>query len=191
MMQWICRITIFLVLAGIVLELISDTKYYKFARWVAGVVLLLQFLTPMTDTEQLWSRFTSIFRSFDYALDTDRVLEEISMVDEQAEYSVLKEYKDSIAKQIDRMLQKNGLRLIQADISVAKDGTVEQLWVWADYLDGNEKEDNLIPTVVPVRIGEKEKKNTVSPLELYVRELLAEFYQMEETNIEVVIEEVE
>ena len=48
-MQWICNIALFLVLSGIMLELIADTKYYKFARWVAGVILLLQFFKPLTE----------------------------------------------------------------------------------------------------------------------------------------------
>lgn len=190
-MQWICSIAMYLVLSGIILELIADTKYYKFARWVAGVILLLQFLKPMTDTEEVWNRFTASFRSFDYAIGTDRVLEDIYKVDEQAEYSVLKEYKEGIAEQINRILQKNGLNLVQAEIDVAEDGTIENLWIWADYLDGSEERQKLIPTVVPVRIGEKVKKDAVSPFELYIRELLAEFYQVEENTIEVVIQEAE
>ena len=190
-MQWICNISLFLVLSGIVLELISDTKYYKFARWVAGVILLLQFLKPVTEAETVWNRFITIFGSFDYALGTDRVLEEIYATDEQTEHSVLAKYKENIAEQISRTLQKNGLKLVQTELSVAEDGTIEQMWVWADYLDGTEEGKIGIPTVVPVRIGGKEKKNTVSPLELYIRETLAEFYQIEENKIEVVIQEAE
>ena len=44
---------------------------------------------------------------------------------------------------------------------------------------------------MPVNISEVPKKNTVSPLELYIRETLAEFYQTEENKIEVVIQEAE
>jgi len=190
-MQWICSIAMFMVLSGIVLELIADTKYYKFARWVAGVILMLQFLKPVAGGEEVWSSFDAAFRSFDYALGTDRVIEDIYRMDEQAEYSVLKEYKAGITEQISRILQKNGLKLVQAEISVAEDGVIEEIWVWADYLDGTEEEGKLIPTVVPVRIGEEIKKNTVSPLELYIRDSLAEFYQIEENTIEVVIQEAE
>ena len=52
-MQWIRDIALFLVFSGILLEMISDTKYYKFAKWVAGMILLLQFLKPLADTENL------------------------------------------------------------------------------------------------------------------------------------------
>jgi len=190
-MQWICSIAMFLVLSGIVLELIADTKYYKFARWVAGVILLLQFFRPLTESDITWSRFNAIFGSFDYALGTDRVLEEIYAVDEKAECSVLAEYKAGIEEQIHRILQKNGLKPVQTELFVAEDGTIEKMWVWAEYRDGTEDRNSLIPTVAPVRIGAQVKKNFVSPLELYIRETLAEFYQIEESNIEVVIQEAE
>lgn len=190
-MRWVCNIALFMVLSGIILELIADTKYYKFARWVAGVILLLQFLKPMTESEDIQSRFMTMFFSFDYALGTEKVLEEIYRTDGQTENSVLKEYKNTIAGQVDRILQKNGLKLNHAEVSVAKDGTIEQMQVWGCYLDKAEETQILIPTVSPVRIGEEKERETVSPLELYIRERLAEFYQVEENKIEVVIQEAE
>lgn len=190
-MQWVCSIAMLMVLSGIVLELIADSKYYKFARWVAGVILLLQFLQPLTVSEELWFRFLTKFHSFDYALGTDRVLEEIYYEEEQVENSVLTAYKNSIAEQIGILLEKSGLRAVSTEISVAEDGAIEKLWIRAAYLDGTEKKESGIPTVVPVRIGEAQQKKTVSPLELYIREMLAGFYQMEQEKIEVIIQEAE
>lgn len=190
-MQWICSIALFLVFSGLLLEIIADTKYYKFARWVTGVILLLQFLKPFTETEGVWNRFTAIFSSFDYALGTDRVLEEIYEADGKTEDTVLQNYKEKVAGQIGKMLQKNGLQLLHADLSVERDGTLCELKVRAAYEDQQEKPEILIPTVEPVAMKEAPKKKTVSPMELYIRELLAEFYQMDENKIEVVIQEAE
>ena len=190
-MQWVCGIAMFLILSGITLEVIADTKYYKYAKWVTGVILLLQFMKPIAENEVTWERFNTIFDTFDYALGSERVLEEIYSADKQAENKVLAEYKADIAGQIDRILQKNGLKLIQAEIAVKEDGTIENLRVQAEYLDGTEEKERLIPTVVPVRIGEEVKKKTISPLELYIRGVLAEFYQIEENKTEIVIQEVQ
>lgn len=190
-MQWICNIALFMVLSGILLEMIADTKYYKFARWVAGVILLLQFIKPVAETEDIQGRFAAIFSSFDYALGTDKILEEIYAVNGQTENSVLETYKENISDQIDRILRQNGLGLASAELSVAEDGILTEMLVWARYLDGKEETGILIPTVMPVRISEEERKKTVSPLELYIRETLAEFYQMDENKIEVVIQEAE
>ncbi len=190
-MQWVCNIVLFLVISGILLEMIADTKYYKFARWVSGVILILQFLKPMTEADGLWNRFTAFFQSFDYALGADKVLEEIYQVNGRAERSVLEIYKENISLQIEEILKNNGLILERAEITVEDNGKLNTLEVCARYQDKQNPEEVRIPTVAPVNISEPSKKNTVTPLELYIRETLAEFYQVDENKIEVVIQEAE
>ncbi len=190
-MQWICSIAMFMVLSGIVLELIADTRYYKFARWVSGVILLLQFIRPLVSSDEIWSRFLTKFSSFDYALGTDRVLEDVYFGEEYAENAVLTVYKDSISEQIGKLLEKNGLKLISTELAVSDDGSIKNMRVWAVYLDGTERPGIVIPTVVPVRIGETPTEKFATPLELYIREMLADFYQIEESSIEVIIQEAE
>ena len=155
---------------------------------------MLQFLQPFTEAGQLWERFTSVFLSFDYALGTDKVLEELYQTDAFMEHSVLQTYKDNIAEQMERLLKKNGVSLVSADMEISNQGEILAISIVAQYLDGTEETENFfrIPTVAPVNLKEQEKKKkTVSPMELYIRELLAEFYQLEENKIEVVIQEAE
>ena len=189
-MQWIRDIALFLVFSGILLEMISDTRYYKFAKWVAGMILLLQFLKPLAETENFGNRLFSGLMSFDYALGTDRVLEEIYETDEQTENSVLSEYKKKVEEQVDHILKNNGLRLSGTKISVAEDGSLQELFVLAVYEDQREEREILVPTVSPIRLPEPPKQDAVSPMELYIRELLASVYGMDERKVEVMIQEV-
>ena len=188
-MQWIRDIALFLVFSGILLETVSDTKYYKFTKWVAGMILLLQFVKPLANTENFGNWFSARLFSFDYALGTDRVLEEIYRTDEQRENSVLSAYRSKVEEQIERLLNENGLKLAGAKIEVEKDGTLQKLQVLAVYEDEQEKTGILVPTVAPVRLGEFPKNDTLSPMELYIRELLAGFYGIDENKVEVIIQE--
>jgi len=188
-MHWIRDIALFIVFSGILLEMISDTKYYKFAKWVAGMILLLQFLKPLVNSESFGNRLFSGFMSFDYALGTDRVLEEIYKTDEHTENSVLASYKKKVEEQIAHVLKSNGLRLSGTKISVAEDGNLQELFVLAVYEDNPEEQVILIPTVSPVRLNELPKQDAVSPMELYIREMLASVYGMEKEKVEVMIEE--
>lgn len=191
-MEWIRNIALFLVFSEILLELVADTKYYKYAKWVVGMILLLQFIKPWSEKEIIWERFITSFSSFDYALGTDRVLEELYQVDGQMEEAVLEEYRKTISEQIDRLLRKSGLALSQAEISVAEDGTMTDLQVQAVYVDGRKESGTIwIPTVAPVKLSEVPQTDIISPMELYIREILAEFYQMEENKISVVIQEAD
>lgn len=189
-MKWICNMALFLMLSGILLELISDTRYYKFARWVTGVIFLMQMLRPFAETGEIRERFASVFSSFHYAVSSDRVVEEIYQVNGQTSGRVLDTYKEALTAQIAEILGKNGLTLAAAEIEVEDNGKISRLNVLAFYQDKKQEETViLVPTVAPVSLSETEKKKTISPMELYIRETLAEFYQVEENKIIVVIQE--
>ena len=188
-MEWIRDIALFLVFSGILLELISDTKYYNYAKWVAGMILLLQFMKPLVNTENFGNWFSARMFSFDYALGSDRVLEEIYATDDRMGNSVLSAYKEKVSTQIDRILKENGLKLSMTEMEVEKDGTLQNLRVLAVYEDKPENVEILVPTVSPVHLGNFPENTAVSPMELYIRKMLSEFYGIEENKVEVIIQE--
>lgn len=191
-MEWICNISLFLVFSGLLLELIADTKYYKFARWVAGVILLLQFIQPFTEVETIWNKFIVSFQTFEYAMGTDKVVEQLYQMGEQTETSVLQNYKIAISEQIAQLLQKNGLKLKHTELEIKPTGEMEWLKVSAVYQDKEEMVQEIkIIEIKPVELEEVVKREVLSPMELYIRDCLAEFYQMDKNKIEVVIQEAE
>lgn len=191
-MEWICGIALYMVISGLLLELIADTKYYRYAKWVAGVFLILQFAQPLGQWKDLGLQFFSKLTSFDYALGTDRILEELYETEDRRTQSVLEGYKAAVTEQIEHLLGENGLRVRKVEPEILDNGELAFLTVTAQYLDGTEEDNIRIPTVVPVRITKEDKEpEVVSPMELYIRELLAEFYQMDENNIVVVIQEAD
>ncbi len=191
-MEWICSIALFLVFSELLLELIADTKYYKFARWVASVILLLQFIQPFTDIESIWSKFTTSFQAFDYAMKTDNVVEQLYQVGEQTETKVLQSYKIAISEQIEQLLKKHGLQLKQTELEVGKTGEIIWLNVRAVYQEKEEVIQEIkIIEIEPIKLEETVKKEVISPMEIYIRDCLSEFYQIDKNKIEVVIQEVE
>lgn len=191
-MEWICSIALFLVLSGILLELTADTRYYKFARWVSGVIVILQVIRPLTETGEIKQKLISTVYSFHYAVSSDRVLEEIYQVNGQTSGRVLQTYKETVAAQMAELLENNGLLLTGSEIEVEDNGKISSIQILACYQDKKQEEMGIhVPTVVPVTLTEAVKKKTVSPMELYIREMLAEFYQLEENKIVVVIQEAE
>ncbi len=195
-MEWLKTIAMYLLLFGLLLEMIEDTKYYKFVKWVAGVILLLQFVRPFAQTQNLWERFQASFLSFDYAMGAERVLEEIYSAGETSQQTVLKTYQEAIYGQIEEILKQYSLELVQASADIGENGEIQKLSVLAAYRTGEEENPGtgrlVIPTVVPVqgmKPEEKEQKKSASPMELYIRDILAEFYRMDANKIEVGIKE--
>ena len=189
-MEWVCNISLFLVFSGLLLEIIADTKYYKFARWVAGLILLLQFIQPFTEVEMIWDKFTASFQSFDYAMGTDKVVEELYQIGEKTETSVLQNYKKVISEQITQLLQNSGIQVKQIQLEIKPTGEIEWLNIRAVYGEQEElvREMKRIE-ISPIQLEEVIKQESFSPMELYVRDYLAEFYQMDKNKIEVVIQD--
>lgn len=196
-MEWICSIALYMVFSGILLELIADTKYEKYAKWVAGVLLLLQFVKPITqfgNWEKLEDYFQAKLASFDYALGTDRILEQIYETEQWRETSVLSDYKGTVTKQIDQLFQKSGVTVVKAEMEIGEQGELLSLFVVAQYADRTTEETRIaIPTVALVTVTQEtqQRKTAASPMELYLCSRLAEFYQLEENKIEVVIQEAD
>ncbi len=189
-MEWICNISLFLVLSSLLLELIADTKYYKFAQWVAGVILLLQFIQPFTNIEDVWTKFTIHVQSFDYAMGTDKVVEELYQMETQTENTVLLNYKSLISEQITQILQEKELQLEQLELEMKQTGEIEWLTVRASYEEKEKREEKIqIPQVSLIKLEKTIENKTVSPMELSIRDALAEFYQIDKNKIEVVIQE--
>lgn len=195
MLSWLKEIAMFLVISGVLLEMIAETKYERFVRWVVGVILVLQLVRPFAETKDLWNHFTVSLRSFEYALGSDKVLEEIYAVSGTTNGTVLERYKESVCIQVEKILDKHSLRFLSAEIEVAENGELLSMKVYGSYETGEKKGTDdynaiCIPTVVPIKIKEKEEKaDIVTPMELYIRNVLAEFYQVEENRIEVELQE--
>ena len=195
MVEWIETIAMFLVMAGLLLEMLAETKYYKFVRWVVGVILMLQLLRPFADTQELWERFTASVRSFDYAMGSERVMEEIYAASEGTSESVQNQYKAMLEEQVAKLLQQHEITLRRLETEIGEDGALLRLYVYGQYK--TEESDGLvqIPTIEPIAPvtiteNEEEKENGImSPLELYLCERLAEFYRIEESRIYVEIGE--
>ena len=172
-MEWVCNIALFLVFSGLLLELIADTKYYKFAQWVASTILLLQFIQPFTDIESIWNKFTTSFQTFDYAMKTDKVVEQLYQVGEQTETKVLQSYKMAISEQVEQLLQKHGLQLKQIELEVKSTGELVWLKVRAIYQEKEEVVEEIkIIEIEPIKLEETVKKEVVSPMELYIIDCL-------------------
>ena len=160
------------------------------------MILILQLVEPLAMTQNWWERLIASLRSFDYAVSAERVLEDIYTMSETATQTVLESYKDSMKRQVERILEQHHIQLTETEITVKEDGTPERLFVLGRYQTTEEDGLLRIPTVVPVQKveveseGKEEKERTVSPMELSLQETLAEFYQIEKSRVEVVIQEV-
>ena len=80
----------------------------------------------------------------------------------------------------------------QTELEVGKTGEIIWLNVRAVYQEKEEVIQEIkIIEIEPIKLEETVKKEVISPMEIYIRDCLSEFYQIDKNKIEVVIQEVE
>lgn len=193
-MEYIKQIAFFMVFSGIVLELCADTKYHKFSEWVVGVLLILQLVKPWFSEKPVWEQFLYRLVSFQYVLEAEYIPEELSGAEEHVERSVQSVYEKTLTTQIEGLLQENKLNLLVASYVIEQTtGELKQITVTAEYQTVEEDRAGQIEIekIEPVTIGEAPVKqpDVVTPMEVYVKELLADFYGLPEQHINVRIQE--
>lgn len=200
MLDWIRNLAMFLVFSGLLLEMTAETKYDKFIRYGVGILLLLQVIRPIADAQGLWDKVLTKIQSLEYTVGSEKILDKLYETSELGYQTVEDKYKEAITAQVEKILDRHEIELLYTEIELKEDGSLGRLLVRGEYRTEKKEEGSIsIPTVrpiEPVRTEEEreeeirtEEKN--SPLRLYLRKTLAEFYQVDENRIEVVIQEAE
>lgn len=195
-MEYVKGIAFFMVFAGIILELISGTKYQKFGEWVVGILLILQIIKPFINEEQIWEQFVYRFTSFEYVMQEENISDRIILGEQQMSDSVRNSYEDTLREQIANLLQKNSLTLQKAVFEISEtSGELQKISVWAGYQTTEEMEPERIeisdipPIVIGDDIEEIETPDVITPLEIYIKNLLSDFYNLTADNINISIQE--
>ncbi len=194
-MTYIKEIAFFMVFSGILLELTADTKYHKFSEWVIGLLLILKLVKPWMEDRPIWEQFLYRFSSFEYVLGVDEVTEQLFSAEEAVERSVRSAYEETLNAQIEHLLHGSRLTLVAASYEFEeRTGELKQMAITAAYQTSKEETEEgqiQIRPVEKVVIGEREEQQleVITPMELYVKNLLADFYQMPADNINVNIRE--
>lgn len=190
-MEWLKEIAVFMVVAGLLLEMIAETKYYRFAKWVSGIVLMVLFIKPFVKSEDIREKFFLFVKSFDYGMDSGKILDRIYEVEETEGERIVEVYKKTMEEQIDRILIQYGVKLISLEPEIAQNGTILGLAVYGEYITEEVQGTQIVIEKIK-QIGEtkESKQETRSPLELAIRDYLASFYCLDVNNVEVEIREV-
>ena len=186
------EILFFLLFMNLCIQLPGATEYKRYVRFVFGIVLILLCLTPVVrmfgEEEQLsYYLRKNLLQSELVHSDTDLFLTEGDRKD-----VIVEAYKEELCEQLVRLLQEETLHLLQAEFVLSENeqeyGKIEEIFVVAQYSNGGDK-----ITIEPVQIGEnsksREKAEFLSPMEIHIKNKLAVFYNVEESNINVIVRE--
>lgn len=192
-MERLKELALFMVFSGVVLEVTANTKYHKFCEWVIGILFVLKLLQPMLIHQPVWQQLQYKMASFEYLLETEAAEDSMSFAEGQMKQSVRSAYEESLTNQIAWLLQGNCLNLLSVGYEFNETtGEIVTLKVVAKYqsTENNGNEIRVSP-IEPVVLGEdtERKEELLTPMELYIGKLLADFYHIDKTAVLVEIKE--
>lgn len=200
---WMREILFFMVGITIIFQILSKSSYKKYAEFVAGMILIIFILRPVLGVIDKDDRFYFSLKSYEYMLESRESLAYVEDAEDLKNSAIMREYKTLIAEQTEHLLNTKGLRLLSMELELyevygdEEYGKIKNMYITAGYqqdaMDGHKVQDVVIEQIV-VSIGEEDKKTEInvqgnSVLEINTKNMLADFYNLEASHINISIRE--
>ena len=174
------------------MQLPGATEYKRYVRFVFGIVLILLCLTPIVRMFGKEERISYYLRKNLLQSELAHSDADLFLAEGNRKNAIVEAYKEELCGQLVSLLQEETLHLLQADFVLSEDemeyGKIEEIFVVAQYSNGSSR-----ITIEPVQIGKssqnKEEAEFLSPMEIHIKNKLAVFYNVEESNINVIVRE--
>lgn len=159
---WVKNIIYYMIFISVVNNLLADSKYGKYIRFFAGMVLILLVLSPFTGSLRLDEQISSMFRSISFENDADDLKKDLWGMEERRLDQVIGQYEKAVADDVAAMAGPEGLACAKVQVEIDGDrnspgyGQIEQIkLVLEDVKEDEETQsgDGLVSRPVNVESG--------------------------------------
>lgn len=120
---WVKHIIYYVIFLSIVSSLLADTKYEKYVRFFAGMVLILLVAGPLVNGLGIEEQLASAFAQLSFkqeAADLDRNL--LGMEERRRE-QIMAKYEEAVEEDVARMAREQGLACVSVKADIEQDQT--------------------------------------------------------------------
>ncbi len=197
--NWIRNVVIYMILNAIIMNLLGNKSYKKYVSIVSGMILVLIIISPLMNYMDLEDTLDYYLQANDFSVETSEFKNDLNRMEEAQSDAIFAEYEEKIRLQVEGMLQEEKLKLVSFDLTIDKNtkhstfGEILQMDISAEMEKSEEEDDHLFVDkidIVSIRINEWEEKNAAdppSPMEINIKNKLADFYNIEQVNINISI----
>lgn len=182
----------FLLFVNLVIQLLQGSSYERFIRPVCGMILIILVIRPML---RLFGEDERVLFAAEQKLSLLLTKNDMAMAESEEDsytFAVLEQYEAELTRQLEEVLQKEGLEVISADFSISAEekefGVIRGIAVTAGERQA-ERESNIY--IAPIVFERNQAMATMSAREIGIRDKLSDFYRLEKDNIYVSIKEEE
>ncbi len=174
--EWVCNITYYMIFITVAGNLLADSKYEKYLRFFAGMVLILLVLKPLTGSLRLDERIAYLFESITFQNESGDFKEKLWGMEDERLNQVMGTYEEAVSMDLKGMAEAAGYSCRSVRVSIETDrdspyyGHVTHIYM----LVGKSKEGDIAsgsPGGGPVEIPRT--KIEVEPVQLGEEEVMA------------------
>jgi len=200
--NWVKSIVYFLVLISIINNLIGSSSYKKYINLVSGMILIILVVGPILKIFDIDKKIDYYFDKNTFMVDSQDINNDLIKIEQSQMKSIIEEYKLEIKNNAARLLEKEDLYIASFNVRVNEDessnsfGQIEEIDIVAAYT--YQEESKLIDKIDKVEIEkieisddvkeEDELTDNLSETEIYIKNLLADFYNVDFDNINISIQ---
>lgn len=119
--EWVRNITYYMIFITVVGNLLADSKYEKYLRFFAGMILILLVLKPLTGSLRLDERIAYLFESISFQKEADDFKDKLwGMEDERLE-RVMGTYEEAVAMDLRGMADTAGFAVRDVKVTIETD----------------------------------------------------------------------
>jgi stage III sporulation protein AF len=184
------------------MNLLGNKSYKKYVSIVSGMILVLIVIQPLMKLMKIDENLDYFLKANEFAVETSDFKSDLSRMEEQQTKAIFAEYEEKIRIQVIGILKEEEVELDRFDIIIEKDpksiafGEIKSLMITAHMENKNEdKKEGRLPIDViaidPITVDGKEEKATQSPpspIEINIKNKLSDFYNIEQSNINISIQ---
>lgn len=199
--DWMKNIIIFMILVTVVMNLLGKSSFKKYAGIVTGLILVLYVVRPLLSALGSKDYFDFSLERYSYNIQSEDMSDMLYAMENESNNAIMQEYKELIVEQTNNLIRGKGLYVTDMNIIIEDDtesenyGTIIQMDVKASYIKDTDTEKTIDPVTIDrieINVGEKKEENMLSgysPMEINIKNVLADFYNVESANINISIRE--
>jgi len=200
--SWIKNIVIYMLLNTIIMNLLGNKSYKKYAGIISGMILVLIVISPLMKLMRLDDNLDYYLRFNEFNIDTIEFQNNLSIAEDSQREAIFGMYEDKIIERTRELLMEEGIYPESIMVEIDEDANSTNFGKITGFVivarqakDSDKKTDARIRIdnieVSRVTIGKRTEdggKRVPSPLEIAMKKKLSDFYKIEQGNINISIQ---
>ena len=119
--SWVKHIIYYVIFLSIVSNLLADTKYEKYVRFFAGMVLILLTAGPIVNGLGLEEQIAASFKQLSFQQEAGDLNQNLLGMEDKRLEQIMAKYEEAVEEDVARIAKEQGVECVAAQADIERD----------------------------------------------------------------------